>query len=78
MVKKIEKLKLYKVLLKLFWTNGVKIWGSVKKIQPEQNLFVRLITKEPFYVSNQTFHSDLEMITIVQTATIYYTRIAIL
>ena len=73
------KLNLYKTLLKPIWMYGIQIWGSAKKshinkIQITQNKLFRLITKAPFYVSNQTLHSDLKMNTVIETATKSYSR----
>ena len=73
------KLNLYKTLLKPIWMYGIQIWGSAKKshinkIQITQNKLFRLITKAPFYVSNQTLHSDLKMNTVLETASKSYSR----
>ena len=73
------KLTLYKSLLKPIWTYGVQIWGSakksnIKKIQIFQNKTLRLITKAPFYVSNQTLHTDLRLQTVLETAASSYKR----
>jgi len=59
---------------------GIQIWGSAKnfhinKIQITQNKMFRLITKAPFYVSNQTLQSDLKMNTVLETAIKSYTRL---
>ena len=73
------KLTIYKLFLKPLWTYGVQIWGTaknsnLKKIQVSQNKIFRLITKAPPYISNHTLHSDLQMKTVTQVATQYYSR----
>ena len=71
------KLTIYKLFLKPLWTYGVQIWGTaknsnLKKIQVSQNKIFRLITNAPPYISNHTLHFDLQMKTVTQVATQYY------
>uniref|UniRef100_A0A2S2NBP8 Putative RNA-directed DNA polymerase n=1 Tax=Schizaphis graminum TaxID=13262 RepID=A0A2S2NBP8_SCHGA len=59
-----NKILIYKVLLKPIWSYGIQLWGSAKdsntnRIQTFQSKCLRQITKAPFYVSNDTLHSDL-------------------
>lgn len=61
-----NKLLLYKTILKPIWTYGLQIWGTASKsnieiIQRFQSKILRKITNAPWYVSNQTLHSDLKI-----------------
>ena len=60
------KLLIYKSLLRPAWSYGIQLFGSakpsnMKKLQTFQSKFLRLITGAPFYVSNATLHSDLNL-----------------
>lgn len=73
------KIILYKALLQPIWTYGIVIWGSAKNsnkrtIQAFQNITLRLITGAPWFVSNETIHSDLKLPSIDHTAAVYYKR----
>jgi len=70
---------LYKSLLKPICTYGVQIWDSakksnIKKIQIVQNKTLRLNANAPFYVSNNTLHTDLKLLTALETASKFYKR----
>jgi len=57
------KLLLYKLLLRPIWSYGLQLWGSAKvsntnRIQRFQSKVLRVISKAPYYVSNNTLHSD--------------------
>ena len=59
-----NKLLIYKTVLKPVWTYGIELWGCATKsniavIQRYQSKLLRTITNAPWYVSNQTLHSDL-------------------
>jgi len=59
-----NQLLLYKSLLKPIWSYAIQLWGAAKttninKIQTFQSVTLRMITNEPFYISNHTLHSDL-------------------
>jgi len=61
-----NKLLIYKTVLKPVWTYGVELWGCATKsniavIQRYQSKLLRTITNAPWYVSNQTLHSDLHI-----------------
>ena len=59
-----NKLLIYKTVLKPEWTYGIELWGCATKsniavIQRYQSILLRTITNAPWYVSNQTLHSNL-------------------
>jgi hypothetical protein len=61
-----NKLLIYKTVLKPVWTYGIELWGCAAKsniavIQRYQSTLLRTITNAPWYVSNQTLHSDLHI-----------------
>jgi len=61
-----NKLLIYKTVLKPARTYGIELWGCVTKsniavIQRYQSKLLRTITNAPWYVSNQTLHSDLHI-----------------
>lgn len=61
-----NKLTIYKSLLKPIWTYGIELWGSAKpsnirRIQTFQSKVLRVIVDAPFYVSNKTLHTDLQI-----------------
>lgn len=70
---------LYKSLLRSIWAYTIQIWGSAKPshmptIQAFQLICIRLIASVPWYVTNKMLHKDLNMVTVDQLATIYYTK----
>ena len=61
-----NKRLIYKTVLKPVWTYGIELWGCATKsniavIQRYQSKLLRSITSAPWYVSNQTLHSDLRI-----------------
>jgi len=53
-------------VLKPVWTYGIELWGCATKsniavIQRYQFKLLRSITNAPWYVSNHTLHSDLNI-----------------
>lgn len=61
-----NKLLLYKLYLKPIWTYGCQIYGSAKRsnlsrLQVAQSKVLRIITKSPWYVRNDTIHNDLKI-----------------
>lgn len=73
------KIILYKTLLKPIWTYGIVIWGSAKNsnkrtIQAFQNIVQRVITGAPWFVSNESLNYDLKLLSINETASIFYKR----
>jgi hypothetical protein len=62
----VNKLLLYKCVLKPVWTYGVQLWGCAKPshtqiIQRLQSKILRSITGAPWYVSSVTLHTDLRI-----------------
>ena len=73
-----NKLLIYKTILKPVWTYGIELWGCASKtnvsiIQRYQSKLLLIITNAPWYVTNQTLHSDLR-IQNVQSVRDEYTR----
>jgi len=59
-------LLVYKTVIKPIWTYGVERWGcasksSVATIQRSQSKILRTITNAPWFVSNHTLHTDLNI-----------------
>jgi len=73
-----NKLLIYKTILKSVWTYGIELWGCASKtnvsiIKRYQSKLLRIIRNAPWYVTNQTLHSDLR-IQYVQSVREAYTR----
>jgi len=73
------KLLIYKSLLKLMWTYGLKLWGyakksNINKIQAFQNIALRKFTDAPFYVTNCSLHSDRKLNTDSEESECFYKR----
>jgi len=61
-----NKLLVYKAVIKPTWTYGIELWGCAIKsnkaiTQREQSKILRTITNAPWYVTNHTFHTDLNI-----------------
>ena len=61
------------------WTYGIQLWGAAKPsnlnvIQRFQSITLRMITEGPFYVSNHTLHTDLNIKTISEMSSIIHKR----
>ena len=61
-----NKFLIYKTVLKPVWTYGIELLGCATKsniavIQRYQSKLLRTVTNAPWYVSNQTLHSDLHI-----------------
>jgi hypothetical protein len=61
-----NKLLIYQTILKPIWTHGIVLWGCASKsniaiMQRYQSKSLRIITNAPWYVTNQTLHSDLHI-----------------
>ena len=59
-----NKLVLYKQILKSVWTYGIQLWGCTKPsnipiLQRFQNIVLRAIVNEPWYIRNVDLHRDL-------------------
>lgn len=64
-----NKLLLYKCILKPIWTYGIQLWGTasnsnIEIIQRFQSKMLRMITKAPWFVTNQQLHHDLRIRTV--------------
>jgi hypothetical protein len=61
-----NKLLIYKMILKPIWTNGIVLWCCASKsniaiMQRYQSKILRTITNAPWYVTNRTLHTDLQI-----------------
>ena len=61
-----SKLTVYKGILRPVWTYGVELWWSSKPsntkiLQTFHSKMLRMISSAPWYVSNQTLHSDFNI-----------------
>ncbi|PNF33116.1 hypothetical protein B7P43_G15514 [Cryptotermes secundus] len=61
-----NKLLIYKTIIKPIWTYGIELWGcasrsNIEIIQRSQSKILRAIVDAPWYVSNQTLHTDLKI-----------------
>jgi len=66
----LNKLLLYKQILKPIWTYGIQLWGCAKKtnikiIQTFQNKVLRSIVNAPWYIRNDNLHRQLRMELVV-------------
>jgi hypothetical protein len=73
-----NKLLISKTVLKPVWTYGIELWGCATKsniavIQRYQSKLLRTINNAPWYISNQTLHSDLH---ILHVSTVFRERTA--
>ena len=62
-----SKLLPYKVISKPIWTYGTQLWGTASNmeiLQRFQSETARIITNAPWYVTNETIHRDLRILTI--------------
>ena len=65
----LNKILLYKTVLKPIWTYGVQLWGTaansnIEIVQRFQSKVLRLITKAPRCVTNEQLHRDLKITTV--------------
>ena len=61
-----NKLLVYKAVIKPIWTYGIEFWGCANKsniaiIQRSQSKILRTITNAPWYVTNHTLHTDINI-----------------
>jgi hypothetical protein len=61
-----NKIFIYKTILKPIWTYGIELWGcasisNIAIMQRYQSKILRTITNAPWYVTNQTLHTDLQI-----------------
>lgn len=62
----INKILIYKAILKPVWTYAVQLWGTasnsnIEILQRYQSKTLRLITSAPWFVTNKAIHTDLEI-----------------
>jgi len=74
-----NKIIIYKTVLKPVWTYGIELWGcasnsNIEIIQRYQSKLLRIITNAPWYITNNTLHSDLH---IPYVREVFQERIAI-
>jgi len=65
----LNKMLIYKVILKPVWTYGIELWGcasssNIEIIQRYQSKILRLIAQAPWHVTNQILHRDLRIATV--------------
>ncbi|KAJ4438102.1 hypothetical protein ANN_14041 [Periplaneta americana] len=68
------------MVLKPIWLYGCSLWGSasisqIKRIETFQNRALRIITGAPWYIRNETLHSDLDLAKIETVLHSSYTRL---
>ena len=61
-----NKILVYKAVIKSIWTYGIELWGCASKsntaiMQRAQSKILRTITNAPWYVTNHTLHTDLNI-----------------
>jgi hypothetical protein len=61
-----NKVLLYKTIMKPIWVYGFELWGcastsNISIIQRRQSKILRQITDAPWYVNNQTIHTDFNI-----------------
>jgi hypothetical protein len=57
---------MYKAIIKPIWSYGIELWGCACKshifiMKTTQYKVLRAIANSPWYVTNHTLHSDLEV-----------------
>ena len=72
-----NEILIYKTILKPIWTYGIELWGCASKsniaiMQRYQSKILRTIANAPWYVTNQTLHTDLQ---IPYVSTVIHKRI---
>jgi hypothetical protein len=65
----INKLLVYKVILKPNWTYGIQLWGSasisnIEILERFQGKVLRMITDAPWYVPNTILRQDLQITSV--------------
>jgi hypothetical protein len=64
-----NKLIIYKMILKPKWIYGIVLWGCASKSnraikQIHQSKILRTINNASWYVANQAFHTDLQILVV--------------
>lgn len=67
-----NKVLIYKAVIKPIWSYGIQIWGCASKsnlaiIQRSQSKILRQIVDAPWYATNNTLHTDLQVPTVLET-----------
>lgn len=70
----VNKITLYKVMIKPIWTYGIQLWGTastsnIEIIQRFQSKILRRLLDAPWFVSNRTIHLDLKIPTVKEEVT---------
>jgi hypothetical protein len=65
----INKLLVYKVILKPIWTYVIQVWGSasissIEILERFQGKVLRMITDAPWYVPNTVLRQDLQITSV--------------
>jgi hypothetical protein len=65
----VDKLLIYKAILKPIWTYGIQLWGTtsnwnIEILERFQSKVLRLIVVAPWYVSNSVIRKDLQIPTV--------------
>jgi len=66
----VNKVLLYKTILKRIWTYGVPLWGStshsnIEILQRFQNKVLRTMVNAPWYIPNKFLHTEFDVILTV-------------
>ena len=61
-----NKVTIYKSILKPIWTYGIQLYGytsnsNIELLQRAQSKILRTITREPWYIRNESLHKDLQI-----------------
>ena len=64
-----NKITLYKTVIKPVWTYGIQLWGTasnsnIEILQRFQSKTLRSLINAPRYVTNETIHGDLKILTV--------------
>ena len=71
-----NKLNIYKTIIKPIWTYGVPLWGTaamshINKIETEQAKILKTIVNAPWYVRNEDLHKNLKIPTVKEEIATY-------
>lgn len=74
------KILIYKQVIRPAMTYGIQIWEAAKKsninlLQSFQSIILRVITGAPWFVSNQSLHNDLKILTLLELASQSYKKL---
>jgi hypothetical protein len=61
-----NKLLIYKAVITPVWSHGIELWGCASKsnvvfMQRSQTKILRALANAPWYVTNHTLHTDLNI-----------------